>query len=145
LIEELLDRIVPFVSRESAELQDMVRRERQYKYPLESIREAALNALAHRDWIKPADVEVVNYSDRLTVTSPGQLENSMTVKKMYAGQRSVRNDIIFEVLRNYGYVDARGMGVRRKIVPVIQEYSGKEAVYEITEDYVRLTIPAKGI
>ena len=33
---------------------------------------------------------------------------------MIAGQRSPRNPSIVEVLRDYGYVDARGMGVRKQ-------------------------------
>ncbi len=42
--------------------------------------------------------------------SPGSLPNSMTVEKMIAGRRTPRNPIIMEVLRDYQYVDARGMG-----------------------------------
>ena len=41
----------------------------------------------------------------------------MTVEKMLAGQRSARIPIIVEVPREYGYVDALGMGVRAKVVP----------------------------
>ncbi|MFO1420127.1 MAG: ATP-binding protein [Candidatus Competibacteraceae bacterium] len=40
------------------------------------------------------DIEVTNYSDRLEVVSPGRLQNSMTVGKMIAGQRSPRNLLI---------------------------------------------------
>ena len=50
----------------------------------------------------------------LEIISPGRLPNSMTIEKMLADQRSPRNPIIMEVLCDYGYVDARGMGgVRR--------------------------------
>ncbi len=48
----------------------------------------------------------------MEIISPGRLPNSMTIEKMLAGQRSSRNPIIMEVLCNYGYVDARGMGGR---------------------------------
>jgi ATP-dependent DNA helicase RecG len=34
----------------------------------------------------------------------------MNVEKMIAGQRSPRNPLIVEVLRDYGYVESRGMG-----------------------------------
>jgi ATP-dependent DNA helicase RecG len=47
-----------------------------------------VNALAHRDWTRVEDVEVVTYADRLEIRSPGALQNSMTVEKMLAGQRS---------------------------------------------------------
>ena len=46
-----------------------------------------------------------------------------------------------DVLRDYGYVDARGMGVRNKIIPLMQEHNGAEPEFEATQDYVRLTLP----
>ncbi len=86
---------------------------------------------------------MVNYSDRLEVTSPGILQNSMTIEKMLAGQRSPRNPIIVEIMRDYGYVDARGMGVRRKIVPLTRDYAGKDAGFDLTDDYLRVAIPTR--
>lgn len=118
-----------------------LRRERSWFYPPDAVRESLLNAFAHRDWTRPAEVEVVRYGDRLTVTSPGALQNGMTVDKMLAGQRSARNPIIVEVLRDYGYVDARGMGVRRKIVPLVRQATGSSPAFEATDDFLRITLP----
>jgi ATP-dependent DNA helicase RecG len=143
LIETVLDRVQPFVSAEADELVGGVRRERVWKYPVPALREAIVNALAHRDWTRVLEVEVVSYSDRLEVTSPGALQNSMTIEKMLAGQRSPRNPIIIDVLRDYGYVDARGMGVRNKIVPLIRESSGAYPRFDSTDDYVRLIMPCR--
>lgn len=143
LLERLVDRMRPFISREGGEVDDGLRRESSYCYPVEAIREALLNALVHRDWTRSIEVEVVNYSDRLEVTSPGALQNSMTIEKMLAGQRSPRNPIIVEIMRDYGYVDARGMGVRRKIVPLTRDFSGKDAEFELTDDYLRVVIPSR--
>lgn len=61
---------------------------------------------------------------------------------MLAGQRSARNPIIVEVLRDYGYVEARGMGVRRKIVPLVRQYTGSAPAFEATDDFLRITLPA---
>lgn len=141
LFETFLDRIRPFVSDEAGETGESFRRDRSWHYPVEALREAVVNAVAHRDWTRANEVEVVRYNDRLEVTSPGALQNSMTVDKMVGGQRSPRNPIIVEVLRDYGYVDARGMGVRRKIIPLIREASGKEPVFEADEDALTVTLP----
>ena len=141
LIENLMDRIQPFVSIEGDALVDGLRRQRVWSYPAAALREAFINALAHRDWTRALDVEVVAYSDRLEVLSPGALQNSMTIEKMLAGQLSPRNPLIVEVLRDHGYVDARGMGVRNKIVPLVREASGSEPRFEATEDYVRVSLP----
>lgn len=136
LLERLMERMRPFVSEESSELSDGVRRERRWHYPVAALREALVNALAHRDWTRVEDVEVVRYADRIEVKSPGALQNSMTVEKMLAGQRSPRNPLIVDVLRDYGYVDARGMGVRTKIVPLLVKQNGVPPEFEATDDYL---------
>ena len=140
LIEILVDAMRPFVSEEAAEVDVSMRRERRWLYPVEALREAIINALAHRDWTRYEEVEIVRYVNRLEVLSPGALQNSMTVEKMVAGQRSARNPLIVEVLRDYGYVDARGMGVRNKIIPLLVERNGTVPDFIATEDHLRVTM-----
>jgi ATP-dependent DNA helicase RecG len=132
----------PFIERRSGQLQEGLRRKTGLRFAGEAVREAIVNALVHRDWTRPVEVEVVNYADRLEVTSPGALQNSMTIEKMLAGQRSARNPVIMEVMRDYGYVEQRGMGVRRKIVPLSREFAGRDAKFEVTDDLVRVILPA---
>jgi ATP-dependent DNA helicase RecG len=136
LIEKTLDLIEPFVTIEPNEIDDNFRREKLWLYPYEAIRELLINALVHREWSSFVDVEMSGYIDRLEITSPGSLPNSMTIEKMLAGQRSSRNNIIVEVLRDYGYVDARGMGVRTKVIPSLKQ-NGTTPVFEATDDYVK--------
>lgn len=147
LLENLVERMTRSVSEDAGELIDGVRRERRWHYPPAAIREALVNAVAHRDWTRIEDVEVVRYADRLEVKSPGALQNSMTVAKMLAGQRSPRNPLIVDVLRDYGYVDARGMGVRTKIVPLLVKQNGVAPQFEATDDYLTVRMfrgPAAG-
>ena len=142
LIELLGDAMQPFVSAEEEKLTaGAMRRERSWRYPPEALRETVVNALAHRDWTRYEEVEIVSYADRLEVLSPGAPPNGMTVKKMLMGQRSARNSLIAGVLRDYGYVDARGMGVRNKIIPSMRAQNGVDPEFEATEDYLRLTLP----
>lgn len=47
-----------------------------------------------------------------------------------------QNSIIVEVLKDYGYVDARGMGVRTKVLPAMKA-TGMKFVFDTTEDYVK--------
>lgn len=143
LLERVVDRITPFVSTEDATVDENLRRERRWHYPVEALREALLNAVIHRDWTRSVEVEVVAYRDRVEITSPGALQNSMTIEKMLAGQRSPRNPLLVDIMRDYGYVDARGMGVRRKIVPLVRAESGQDARFEATEDFVRVTMPKR--
>ncbi len=140
IIERFMEAMTPFISQQSADVNTELRREIQWLYALEAVREALVNALAHRDWTRFVEIEVSAYSNRLEIISPGTLPNSMTIEKMKAGQRSPRNTIVMEVLRDYGYVDSRGMGVRTKIVPLTKALTGKEPEFELTEDYLKTVL-----
>ena len=145
VVEILADSMRPFVSEEADELDENMRRSRTWRYPPEAVREALVNALAHRDWTRNEEIEVTRYADRLEVLSPGALQNTMTVEKMIAGQRSPRNPLIVDVLRDYGYVDARGMGVRNKIIPLLREKNGVDPEFDANEDHLRLTMRRGGV
>jgi len=103
------------------------RRDRSADYPLEAVREAVVNALAHRDYsIAVTDIELSLYSDRLEIISPGRLPNTVTVDKMRLGCRATRNELIKEVLRDYAYIEATGLGVPRKIIQGMREHNGSD-------------------
>ncbi len=137
IVEKFIDLIKPFITEEFDSIDENFRREKLWFYPLKAIREIFINALAHRDWTKFFEIEVGVYSDRLEIISPGTLANSMTIKKMIAGQRSARNPIIMEVMRDYGYVDYRGMGIRKKVIPLMKEQNNKDPLFELSDDYLK--------
>lgn len=126
VIEQGLD----FVRRNttvSAWIEAGGRRQERWDYPLEAVREAVVNAIAHRDYtITVTDIELSIYADRLEVISPGRLPNTVTVEKMRAGYRASRNELVKEVLRDYRYVEATGLGVPRKIVQGMLAHNGTE-------------------
>jgi ATP-dependent DNA helicase RecG len=102
-------------------------RQERWDYPLDAVREAIVNAVAHRDYtISVMDVELSLYSDRIEIISPGRLPNTVTVEKMRAGYRASRNELIKEVLRDYRYVEATGLGVPHKIVAGMRAHNGTE-------------------
>ena len=111
----VIDRAVDFVMRNmgvDAWLEG-ARRHRKGAYPLETIREAVVNAVTHRDYtLSTTDVELSLYSDRLEIVSPGRLPNGITVEKMAEGARAARNELIKEVLRDYLVEDDSRFTVR---------------------------------
>jgi len=60
------------------------------------------------------------------------------VEKMRAGYRASRNELIKEVLRDYRYVEATGLGVPRKIVKLMQEHNGTDP--DLIEDDDRFMV-----
>ena len=96
VIEQALD----FVHRNievTAWIESGGRRLERWDYPLEAVREALVNAVAHRDYtITVTDIELSIYTDRIEIISPGRLPNTVTVDKMRAGYRTSRNELIKE-------------------------------------------------
>ena len=143
LTEKFLRAIEPFIVEEPDQITGGLRRDKSWLYPLEAIREIVINALVHRDWTRSVDIEVGLYEDRLEVISPGGLHNSMTVEKMIAGRRYARNNILMEIMRDYGYVDYRGMGIRSKVLPLLKAHKHPEPSFEANEDYLKTTLYRK--
>ena len=115
------------------------RRTDGWEYPESVLREAVVNALVHRDYsIAGADIMLAIFADRIEIQSPGRLPNTVTPEGMRAGVRYARNQTLVNVMRDYGYVDARGMGVRNKIIPDMQAHNGTEPDL-IAEDH-RFTV-----
>ena len=138
IVTRVLSAIQEHVSKEK--LKSKIRRERVWEYPKEAIRELLVNALVHRDYTRQVDIEVGVYSNRIEIVSPGSPPNGLNLEKMKSGQRIQRNPILVEILRDYGLAESRGMGIRRKVIPLMIEQNGTEPVFEITEDYVKVTL-----
>ena len=143
LTEKFLQAIEPFITKEPNWITSGLRRDKSQLYPIEAIREIVINALVHRDWTRSVDIEIGLYEDRLEVISPGGLLNSMTVEKMIAGRRYARNNILMEIMRDYGYVDHRGMGIRSKVLPLLKAHKHPEPSFEANEDYLKTTLYRK--
>lgn len=125
----VIDRTVDFVARNMGTVAWLEggRRRRKKALPLDAVRESVVNAAAHRDYtIVGTDIEVSLYRDRLDVISPGRLPNGVTVEKMKEGLRAARNELLKEILRDYGYVEHLGMGVRNRIIQSMRAHNGTE-------------------
>ena len=125
----LVDQAWDFVRRNTVPTARLegARRFDNWEYSESVVREALVNALVHRDYsIAGTDVMLAIYADRLEIQSPGRLPNTVTVEGMKAGARYARNQTLVNIMRDYGYVDARGMGVRNKIVPGMRAHNGTE-------------------
>ena len=52
-----------------------------YELPINSVRELIANAVAHRNYLEPGNIQVAIFDDRLEVTSPGMLLNTVSIRK----------------------------------------------------------------
>jgi len=126
----VIDRTVDFVKRNMGSVAWLEggRRRRKTAFPVDAVREAVVNAVAHRDYAREqTDIFVTMYSDRLEIISPGRLPNGVTVEKIREGViRAARNELLKEVLRDYGYIEHHGMGVRTRIIESMRRHNGTE-------------------
>ena len=137
-----IDRAVDFVFRNmaSAARPRGARRSRREKsLPLAAVREAIINAVAHRDYVwANADIELSLYPDRLEVISPGRLPDGVAMEQVKRGARTARNGKLKDVLCAYGYMSHRGLGVPCAIVKAMRAHNGTEP--DLLEDGDRFIV-----
>jgi ATP-dependent DNA helicase RecG len=138
----LVEQAIEFVRRNTvvtANLEGGARRNERWSFPQEAVREAIVNALVHRDYLlSSTDIELSIYEDRLEVVSPGRLPNGITPERMKSGCRAARNQLLKDVMRDYGYLEHMGMDVPRKIIKGMLEHNGKEP--DLIEDEERFIV-----
>jgi ATP-dependent DNA helicase RecG len=125
LLDLLMNKVRQHASREKLS-ENLLTRKLVWDYSPEAVREAVTNAIVHRDWTRPSDIEISLYADRMEIISPGALPNNVSVERMKQGLRIPRNPIMIQTLKDYGYVEHIGMGVRNKIIRGMRSHNGTE-------------------
>jgi ATP-dependent DNA helicase RecG len=86
------------------------------EYPAEALREALVNAVAHRDYEDGSrKIMLEVFSDRVVVSSPGLPPAPLTLQKLRAGKYRPcsRNPILAQCLSFFHRIEERGSGFRR--------------------------------
>jgi len=86
-------------------------RKERTEYPVAAVREALVNAIAHRDYrLGGRRIEVRMFSDRMEIISPGGLPGFITVDNIVEEHFS-RNPRIVSSLYKWGYIEELGLGI----------------------------------
>jgi len=86
-------------------------REEQTEYPPQAVREALVNAVAHRDYrLRGRRIEVRMFSDRMEIISPGGLPGYITLDNI-VDEHFSRNPNIVAGLFHWGYIEELGLGI----------------------------------
>lgn len=95
------------------EMTGEARRREVPEVPYDALREAIINAVAHRDYFeRGANVVVEVYDDRIEISNPGGLPKGLSPEEF--GKRSVlRNPKIAGMLHRADYIEKMGTGVRK--------------------------------
>jgi len=97
-----------------------VQRKERFAYPLTALREALLNAVVHRDYANPSDIQIKIFDDRITFFSPGKLYGGITVEDLKTDhyQSHLRNKLIAEAFYLTKNIEKYGSGfirIRREL------------------------------
>ena len=105
--------------------------------PDKVIREALVNAVCHRDYsISNRRISVYVFRDRLEISSPGRLPNTLNLEKILTGNSAPRNQFLLKYLDNMKYIDGLGRGV-----PMIARETKGNFLYSEEGEILRLVLP----
>jgi len=116
---EQVERIMEFVKRNlkmDVTFGDQIERIERWEYPLLAIKEAATNAICHRDYSLNSNVQVRIFDDRIEIWSPGGLPKGLSVEDLKRVHESIpRNKLIANAFFMAKYIEQWGTGTNRMI------------------------------
>jgi len=122
---------------------DALQRADRTEYPLPAVREAIVNAVAHRDYAMRGDeIRVLMFGDRVEVYSPGRLPGHVTIANIVE-ERFARNEVITQVLADLGFVERLGYGIDR-MIRLMREWGLPAPRFTETANGFRVTLRGPG-
>jgi ATP-dependent DNA helicase RecG len=115
-IPEMVTRAEHYVMsamRKAALIEGILRRDIP-EYPQVALREAIVNAVAHRDYssfVRGSTIDVKMFADRLEVRSPGGLHGNVTLDNIEE-EHSTRNARLMRMMEDLHIVENRGSGIK---------------------------------
>ena len=115
-----------------------IERQEKWEYPPDAIREAIINAIAHRDYYSSANVHISIFDDRIEIWNPGKLPPPLTPKDLKEEHKSIPvNPSLANLLFLIKYIERWGTGTNDIIKwcreedlpePIFKEVTGGFAV-----------------
>jgi ATP-dependent DNA helicase RecG len=132
-LPQQIDHSVAFIERNTplATSIEGVQQTDRPQYPTPVLREAIVNAVAHRDYsLTGAQILLYVFEDRVEVRSPGGLPNTVTLDNIRTHYSRARNETIARVLFNLGYVNSLGSGIPR-MIRLMREHVGRAPEFDV--------------
>lgn len=114
-IERLLDLMFTKYIKQNISYDGATRIE-TFEYPFNAIREAILNAIAHKDYSMSTPIQISVYPDKIIFWNPGQLPDQWTIENLLIKHPSIAyNPDIANTLFRCGYIESWGRGTLKMI------------------------------
>ena len=118
-IQDQVDEAVTFIKRNIrcaiVNTPGKVDHDSVWDYPIEALRESLANAVCHRDYGSPHDIQLRIYDDSVAISSPGQLPFDMPMELLLSPMHASRprNRLIAQALYDMGVIEHYGRGIKR--------------------------------
>jgi len=121
------------------ELEGLVKRPVEYEIPLAAIREALVNAVAHRAYDYEATTRITLFPDRIEFLNPGTFYAPINPENLKEGLSRYRNPLISDALRKKGYMEKQGIGINLIITSCLEAGLAEPQFIEL-EHHVKLVM-----
>ncbi|MAF99316.1 MAG: transcriptional regulator [Nanoarchaeota archaeon] len=112
-------------------------REEKLELPEDALREAILNAIAHRDYFSPSNIQINIFKDRVEVVSPGGLVSGMAYSDL--GKISMpRNILLFGLMQRMDLIEKAGTGIIR-MKKAMETYLLPEPKIDVNKNWFSIT------
>jgi ATP-dependent DNA helicase RecG len=110
-VEKTMDLLLTKYTKALISYQGLTRVETN-EYPKDALREALLNAVAHKDYTGPYPIQISVYPDKIMIWNYGQLPENWTIEDLLNKHSSQpRNPDIATAFFRSGYVESWGRGM----------------------------------
>lgn len=109
------------------------------EYDLDAMREAIINAEAHRSYLmRGTNVELAFYDDRIEIVSCGTIGNGKTLEELLKRPTSQRrNQLVCDIFSRLDFMERRGSGIKK--ILLAYENDEKKPKFEIIGDVFIVT------
>ncbi len=123
------------------EITGEIERREIYEYPLPALRELLLNAVVHRDYTSPVDIQLKIFDNAITFFNPGKLFGDLTIEKLMSDdyQSRTRNKLVAEAFYLTRDIEKYGSGFIR-VRGEIESYPTMTFEYEESGDGFLVTL-----
>jgi len=136
LVDQAVDFVLSKLNRSVGTRKTSTQAPRDYEIPPDAVREAIVNAVAHRDYTSNGSVQVTLFADRLEVWNPGRMPTTLTLEQLRQIHRSVpANPTFAEPLYLAEYIERIGSGTT-DIIRLCREAGLPEPSFSISDGFV---------
>lgn len=100
-----------------------IQRNEIFEYPIHALRELVINAIVHRDYTNPTDIQIKIFDNSISIFNPGKLFGGITIEELKTNyyQSRTRNKLIAESFYLTKDIEKYGSGYIR-VREAIREY-----------------------